>query len=153
MRGTPMTPDARPEVRVAELLATFDAADVDLGALLCDDHPADGVAFTVVQPDLTSVDISYGDLSERSRRFASFLGAEGVQPGDRVATLMGKSPELACVIVGIWRAGAVHVPPFPAFDQPPFVLRLGGSESQFVVAGSAPVTTLVPGRDLPAPPP
>src|SRR3546814_15076367 len=73
MRGTPMTPDARPEVRVAELLATFDAADVDLGALLCDDHPADGVAFTVVQPDLTSVDISYGDLSERPRRFASFL--------------------------------------------------------------------------------
>src|SRR3546814_2887854 len=118
MRGTPMTPDARPEVRVAELLATFDAADVDLGALLCDDHPADGVAFTVVQPDLTSVDISYGDLSERSRRFASFLAAEGVQPGDRVATLMGKSADLACVIMGIWRAGAMHVPLFTAFAPP-----------------------------------
>ena len=37
-----MTPDAR----VAELLTTFDAADLDLGSLLCDRHPADDVAFT-----------------------------------------------------------------------------------------------------------
>ncbi|NYG59831.1 acetyl-CoA synthetase [Nocardioides daedukensis] len=144
-----MTPDARPEVRVAELLATFDAADVDLGALLCDDHPADGVAFTVVQPDLTRVDISYGDLSERSRRFAAFLAAEGVRPGDRVATLMGKSADLAGVVMGIWRAGAVHVPLFTAFAPPAIGLRLGGSEAKFVVADADQVTKLAPGEDLP----
>ena len=46
-----MTPDAR----VAELLATFDRPDLNLAELLCDRHPADAVAFTVVQPDLSSV--------------------------------------------------------------------------------------------------
>jgi acetyl-CoA synthetase len=47
-----MTPDER----VAELLMTFDTAGLTLAELLCDRHPADAVAFTIVQADLSSVD-------------------------------------------------------------------------------------------------
>src|SRR5690606_13643139 len=122
-----------PEARVAELLATFDTEGRDLGHLLCDRHPADAVAFTVVQPDLTMRDLTYGELSESSRRFAAALVELGVQPGDRVATLMGKSADFVTTVLGIWRAGAVHVPLFTAFAPPAIGLRLGGSSARVIV--------------------
>ena len=70
-----MTPDER----VHALLAECDGDDVCLAELLCDRHRPDDVAFTVVQPDLTSVDLTYGDLRERSERFAAALVALGVR--------------------------------------------------------------------------
>lgn len=143
-----MTPDAR----VAQLLDTFDAPEVDLGALLCDDHPGDAVAFTVVRPDLTTVDLTNAELGERSRRFAAHLVAQGIQPGDRVATLMGKSVDLVTVVLGIWRAGAVHVPLFTAFATPAIALRLAGSDATHVVCDADQRTKLTPGEDLPADP-
>jgi len=39
--------------RIDELVARFGAADACPARLLCDDHPPDQVAFTVVEPDLT----------------------------------------------------------------------------------------------------
>src|SRR3546814_13396263 len=62
---------------------------------------------------------------------------------------MGKSADLACVIMGIWRAGAVHVPLFTAFAPPAIGLRLGGSEAKFVVSDADQVTQLAPGEALP----
>ncbi|HEX8781377.1 MAG TPA: AMP-binding protein, partial [Nocardioides sp.] len=141
-----MTPDQR----VADLLATFDAPDVVVADLLCDRHPADAVAFSIVQPDLGVQDVSYGELSERSSRFAAALVARGVRPGDRVATLMGKSLDLVTVVLGIWRAGAVHVPLFTAFATPAIALRLDGSDAALVVADASQRGKLLPGDDLPA---
>jgi acetyl-CoA synthetase len=143
-----MTPDAR----VAELLATFDAADLELGSLLCDRHPADDVAFTIVEPDLSTYDLTYAELGDRSRRFAAALAGLGVRPGDRVATLMGKSADLVTAILGIWRAGAVHVPLFTAFATPAIALRLDGSDAKYVVSDAGQRAKLLPGEDLPADP-
>jgi len=140
-----MTPDAR----VAELLTTFGAADLDLGTLLCDGHPADDVAFTIVQPDLSTYDLTYAELGDRSRRFAAALADLGVRPGDRVATLMGKSADLVTAILGIWRAGAVHVPLFTAFATPAIALRLDGSDAAYVVSDAGQRHKLLPGEDLP----
>jgi acetyl-CoA synthetase len=142
----PMTP----EQRVADLLATFDAPDVVVADLLCDRHLADAVGFTIVQPDLSIRDVTYGELAERSRRFAAALVDLGVQPGDRVATLMGKSLDLVTAILGIWRAGAVHVPLFTAFATPAIALRLEGSAADIVVVDADQRGKLVPGEDLKA---
>jgi acetyl-CoA synthetase len=68
-----MTPDAR----VAELLSTFDAADLDLGLRLCDRHPADDVALTIVQPDLSTYDLTYAELGDRSLRAGGGSGGGG----------------------------------------------------------------------------
>ncbi|MCD6638691.1 MAG: AMP-binding protein [Nocardioides sp.] len=141
-----MTPDER----VADLLATFDAPDVVVADLLCDRHPADAVGFTVVQPDLSLRDVTYGELAERSRRFAAALVDLGVGPGDRVATLMGKSLDLVTAVLGIWRAGAVHVPLFTAFATPAIALRLDGSDASVVVTDAGQRAKLLPGEDLPA---
>src|SRR3954471_4918733 len=102
--------------------------------LLCDRHQADRTAFTVIHPDLQTTDLSYGWLQERSERAAAALVRLGVQPGDRVATLMGKSAELVVVLLGIWRLGAVHVPLFTAFAAPAIEIRLRSSGASAVVA-------------------
>ena len=104
--------------RVAELVAEYGSPDASPGVLLCDRHRAEAVAFTVVEPDLSYRDLTFGELGELSARFAAGLARLGVGPGDAVATLMGKSAELVVALLGIWRRGAVHVPLFTAFAAP-----------------------------------
>jgi acetyl-CoA synthetase len=123
----------RAEARVRELVARWSGPEVSLAAGLCDDHPADAVAFTLVEPGLQVRDLTFGELRDRSERFASALADMGVGPGDRVATLMGKSVDLVTVLLGIWRRGAVHVPLFTAFAPPAIELRLEGAGARVVV--------------------
>ena len=123
-----------------------------MAELLCDRHPAQAIAFTVVESDLSSRDLTYGELSEKSARFAAGLAELGVGPGDRVATLMGKSAELVIALLGIWRSGAVHVPLFTAFAPPAIAFRLEASAAKVVVADADQVVKLAPGEDMPADP-
>ncbi|WP_068160692.1 AMP-binding protein [Rhodococcus phenolicus] len=136
--------------RVRELLDRYDTADACAADLLCDDHPADAVAFTVVDADLTSKDLTYGHLREESTRFAAALNDLGVEPGDHVATLMGKSTDLVVALLGIWRRGAVHVPLFTAFASPAIAFRLQASGAKVVVADADQLGKLAPGEDIPA---
>jgi acetyl-CoA synthetase len=124
---------ARAEARVRDLVARWGAPEVSLAAALCDDHPADDIAFSVVDPGLSVRDLTFGELRDRSERFAAALADMGVGPGDRVATLMGKSVDLVVVLMGIWRRGAVHVPLFTAFAPPAIELRLEGAAARVVV--------------------
>ncbi|MFI7666444.1 AMP-binding protein [Nocardia sp. NPDC049526] len=136
--------------RVRELLETYDGPDVSAADLLCDRHPADRIAFTVVDPGLTSTDLTYGELRERSRRCAVALADLGVEPGDRVATLMSKSADLVVALLGIWRRGAVHVPLFTAFAPPAIAFRLEASGTTIVIADADQAAKLAPGDDIPA---
>jgi len=125
---------AAAEQKTAELVAEYGSADACPGVLLCDRHPGEAVAFTVVEPDLSYRDLTFGELGELSSRFAANLAARGVGPGDAVATLMGKSAELVVALLGIWRLGAVHVPLFTAFAPPAIEFRLARSGAKVVVA-------------------
>ena len=53
---------------------------------------------------------SYGALEERSAQFAQALAALGVEPGDRVAVQVEKSPEAILLYLGCLRAGAAYLP-------------------------------------------
>lgn len=119
--------------RVSELLAVYDRPDADAADLLCDRHPADAVAFTVVEADLSASDLTYGHLRRESARFAAALAGLGIGPGDAVGVLMGKSAELVVALLGIWRRGAVHVPLFTAFAPPAIAMRLEASGARVVV--------------------
>ncbi|MFI6436384.1 AMP-binding protein [Streptomyces sp. NPDC050759] len=138
-----------PEDRVRELLGLFGAPDACAAELLCDRHPADAVAFTVVEADLSATDLTYGDLRRDSARFAAALADLGVGPGDAVATLMGKSADLVVALLGIWRRGAVHVPLFTAFAPSAVALRLGASGAKAVVVDADQRGKLAPGEDMP----
>ncbi|WP_068065771.1 AMP-binding protein [Nocardia xishanensis] len=138
------------ESRVRELLECYDGPEACAAELLCDRHPADRVAFTVVEADLRATDLTYGELRERSARFAAALAGLGVGRGDRVATLMGKSADLIVALLGIWRRGAVHVPLFTAFAPPAIAFRLAASRAALVVADTDQAAKLAPSDDIPA---
>ena len=140
--------------RVAELLAQYDNPQACAADLLCDRHPGDAIAFTVIDSagagNVTSVDLTYGHLREQSSRFAAALAGLGVEPGDRVATLMGKSADLIVAALGIWRRGAVYVPLFTAFAPPAIAYRLQSSGAKIVISDLDQLTKLAPGEDMPA---
>ncbi|MFC8124128.1 amino acid adenylation domain-containing protein [Streptomyces sp. NPDC057302] len=54
--------------------------------------------------------LSYGELWAQSGQWAAYLAGLGVGRGDRVAVVMERSPDLVALLLGVWRAGAAHVP-------------------------------------------
>jgi acetyl-CoA synthetase len=145
--------DARIERRIDELLADVLRPNTAPAALLCDRHPADATAFTVIDEDLGGRDIRYGELKLASERVAGGLSSLGLGPGDRVATLMGKSEALVVTVLAIWRIGAVHVPLFTAFAPAAIADRLLASRTSLIVCDSGQRAKLTPSAPMPAEPP
>ena len=60
--------------------------------------------------------LDYGEYDRLANRFANFLIAAGIRPGDRIATVLFNSPEYGVVHFGNARAGSVlvHIPPLYA---------------------------------------
>ncbi|MGM5022178.1 AMP-binding protein [Tardiphaga sp. 367_B4_N1_1] len=136
--------------RVHELVALYADPDASVADLLCDRYPDDALAYKVVGKDLESNDITYGRLRKESEKFAAALASLGVGPGERVATLMGKSTEYLVALMGIWRLGAVHVPIFTAFAPAGISFRLIRSQAKVVVCDESQQKKLLPGDDMPA---
>ncbi|MGY0063849.1 AMP-binding protein [Streptomyces sp. LZ34] len=141
---------ADPLVRVHELVTLYSGPHAAVAHLLCDGHPSDAAAYTVVEPDLSATVLTYGRLKTESERFAAALADLGVGPGDRVATLMGKSVDYLVALLATWRLGAVTVPLFTAFAPPAIALRLLASDTKVVVCDEAQRSKLNPGEDIPA---
>jgi acetyl-CoA synthetase len=142
-----MTSD--PAQRVDELMRVFSDPAASTASLLCDRHPHDAVALTVIEPDGSVTDLTFGRLSESSTRVARALRDLGVESGDRVATLMGKSEDIVSVMLGIWRLGAVYVPLFTAFAPQAISMRLLDSKTKVVVVDAEQRPKLEPGPDMP----
>jgi acetyl-CoA synthetase len=138
------------DARVTALIAQYGRPDTCTAYELCDRHDPGARAYRIVASDLSARELTYGELRRDSERFAAVLQSLGVGPGDRVATLMGKSRQLLVTLMGIWRLGAVHVPLFTAFAPPAIALRLEGSGAKVVVCDSGQQPKLGPGEDIPA---
>ncbi|MCX4095703.1 AMP-binding protein [Nocardia sp. alder85J] len=126
--------DVEVAARVGRLLEEFGAPQADVAWLLCDRHPAASTALTVAEGPGPVTSFTFGELAEASRRVAAVLADAGVGRGDRVATVMGKSADLAAVVLGIWRLGAVYVPLFTAFAREAVGSRLADAAVVLVVA-------------------
>src|SRR5437762_3040395 len=97
-------PSPCPGLRVAPNSGrTFGSAGLCVADALCDRHDRAGIAFTLIEPDLTSRVVTYGELRDLSARLAAALTGRGVRRGDRVAVLMGKRLELVVSLLAIWR--------------------------------------------------
>lgn len=116
-----------------EWLALYGSPTCSAAHVLCDRHDPASIAYRIVQPDLSVDSLSYGELMAESKRLSAALASLGIQPGDRVATLMGKSRHYVIVLLAIWRLGAVHVPLFTAFAPPAIAVRLSGSAAKLVI--------------------
>lgn len=78
---------------------------------------------------------TYGELSAAAKRFAVFLRAEGVQPGDRVALLFDNSFDYIVAHFGALTAGAVEVSLNTDLKAPDLQTLLADCEAVALVAG------------------
>jgi acetyl-CoA synthetase len=105
----------------------------------CCDRYADGDATALihVDADLRQHSFSFSELRTQSARVANLLAAQGVKPGDVVAGLLPRTPELIATILGTWRIGAVYQPLFTAFGPKAIEHRLNMSSARLVVTNVA----------------
>ncbi|CAM5357910.1 amino acid adenylation domain-containing protein [Streptomyces chartreusis] len=77
--------------------------------------------------------VSYGELDADSDLVAAYLRERGVGRGDRVAVRMERSIGLIAALLGVWKAGAAHVPVDSAYP---------AERVAFVLEDSAPAVTI-----------
>ncbi len=116
----------------------------------CDRHAMPGRVALFWEGKDDSASYTFTQLKALSGRFASFLQALGVRPGDCVAGLLPRTPELLIAILGTWRLGAVYQPLFTAFGPKAIEHRVELAGSKVVVTDGANRGKL---DELPDPPP
>lgn len=74
---------------------------------------------------------TYLDLAQRTNRFANVLRRQGINRGDRVYSLLGRTPDLYIAALGTLKAGAIFCPLFSAFGPEPIQSRMqiGGANA------------------------
>ncbi|MBZ9797624.1 acyl-CoA synthetase [Mesorhizobium sp. ES1-4] len=82
-------------------------------------------------------EFSFEDLDDMSGRVGNLLKELGVGPGDVVAGMLPRIPELVALILGTWRIGAVYQPLFTAFGPKAIEHRLGYSGARLVATNPA----------------
>jgi acetyl-CoA synthetase len=79
--------------------------------------------------DGKAFDFTYGDLREKTNRFAHVLVKLGVKRGDRVFALAGRIPELYITAIGTLKNTSVFCPLFSAFGPEPIYQRLSRGDA------------------------
>ena len=82
------------------------------------------IAIRVAYADGSDEALSFAALSGWSSRFAHWLTAEGIQPGDRVAIMLEPSLPFYAALFGTMKHGAVAVPLFTLFGPDGVRLRI-----------------------------
>lgn len=88
--------------------------------------------------------LTFGQLEERSERFAENLSESGIGPGDTVLTVLSRSVESVITILGILRTGATYVPVLSNMPAQRLDLIVGLSNPDMVI-----VTTNTEDVELP----
>ena len=81
--------------------------------------------------------LSFAELAQQSGQVANLLKSYGVQAGDRVATMLPRSPELLVIVLATWRIGAVYQPLFTAFGYESIDYRLQKANTKVVFTNPA----------------
>ncbi len=81
--------------------------------------------------------ITYAELDEATARVAGRLLAGGLEPGDRVGSMLPNVPEFAIAYYGVLRAGGVVVPMNVLLKQREVAFYLGDAQAKLVFAWHA----------------
>ncbi|AOR72774.1 AMP-binding protein [Burkholderia stabilis] len=140
-RAVPAYADAVARFSI-ETAATHLRGDLERGlnacVECCDRHAsADAIALDWIDAGGRHRSFTFAQMQALSARVANLLVAQGVKPGDVVAGLLPRTPELVATILGTWRAGAVYQPLFTAFGPKAIEHRLRMSDARLVVTNVA----------------
>ncbi|MFE3826557.1 amino acid adenylation domain-containing protein [Streptomyces sp. NPDC059092] len=107
----------------------------------------------IVTPGRTAVvaadgRLTFGELHERAERLARVLHASGVRHGDRVAVALPRTSLHVVALLGVARAGAVHVPLDPSHPRARNELILETASPRLVLTTAEVADALPPVRDL-----
>ncbi|TRC85830.1 AMP-binding protein [Mesorhizobium sp. WSM4310] len=166
MTGLPRYEDAVAAFRIEDEIARLDgdpATGINAYVECCGRHTGENrLALRAISAGGELRQFSFDDLADMSGRVANLLKDAGVGPGDVVAGMLPRIPELIALILGTWRIGAVYQPLFTAFGPKAIEHRLGYSGAKLVVTNPAnrgkldeietcpPIATLLgPGDALP----
>ena len=131
--------DAQAEFSPAKLWELFDGDREHLNiAHECIDRHAGRTnpAVIVVRADGASETLSFQDIAEESSRFAHWLVAEGVGPGDRVAIMLEPSRAFYAAVFGTMKVGAIAVPLFTLFGPDGVKLRVDDCKPSLLVTNA-----------------
>jgi acetyl-CoA synthetase len=109
-----------------------------------------GVAVRVAHADGRDETVTFPELSAWSARFAHWLAARGVGPGDRVAIMLEPSLAFYAALFGTIKRGAIAVPLFTLFGPEGVRLRVADCTPRLLVTTADKVETAgaVPGLDV-----
>ncbi len=95
------------------------------------------VADTASDGAMSTRDLSYAELARLSRRFCGVLRSLGINKGNRVFTILGRTPELYITMMGALRNGSVVSPLFSAFGPEPIATRVTIGQADVLVTTRA----------------
>lgn len=96
----------------------------------------DGTAIILVRAAGDDQRLGFRELSQDSSRFAHYLQACGIEPGDRVAVMLEPSREFYVAMFGAMKMGAIAVPLFTLFGPDGIRLRVQDCEPRMVVTNA-----------------
>lgn len=79
-------------------------------------------------------ELTYAELEEKVRDFATGLASRGIQQGDRIGLLMENGIEATVSLLAIVHLGAIVVPLFSGFGVDAVVARLSACDARMVIA-------------------
>lgn len=112
--------------------AAFNIANECIDRHASGDRPAVRIAHADGRDEI----LTFSDISQASSRFAHWLEANGVEPGDRVAVMLDPSPDFYAAIFGAMKRGAIAVPLFTLFGPEGVRLRVGDCKPKILVTNA-----------------
>ena len=91
--------------------------------------------------------LTYGEAEATSARYAALLAGRGLEPGDRVAVQVEKSPEALLLYLACLRAGLVYLPLNSAYQEGEIRYFLVNAQPRAVVAQPKSMPWLAPLAD------
>ncbi len=82
-------------------------------------------------------DFSYTDLQAATNRFANVLTQRSIVKGQRVFSLLGRTPELYIAALGTLKNGSVFSPLFSAFGPEPIKARMTIGDAKVLITSEA----------------
>jgi acetyl-CoA synthetase len=105
----------------------------------CIGRYADGsgrIAVRIAHADGTDEILSFDEIAAGSARFANWLAANGIQPGDRIAFMLEPSLPFYLSLFGAMMMGAISVPLFTLFGLDGLRLRVDDCKPKLLITNA-----------------